>query len=154
MVKKAAQNAGAAAPTVFVPSVFEQYETDLIEQENGRWFHNIGLGMDIKLRRYTSRHALNNMARLQQQYRTYRDAAGALPDEIADELVAEHLATAIIADWKGPAFRMPDGTPIEFSAETAKMLMMKLPELRNLIVMVSNSVDSYRIRARKEIEGN
>ncbi|MBK9496474.1 MAG: hypothetical protein IPO08_18605 [Xanthomonadales bacterium] len=141
-------------PTTTIPSVFDQFETDIVEQESGRWFYNVGLGMSVKLRRYTSRVALTNMARLQQVYRSFRDEAGNLAEGKADELLAEHLATAVITDWSGAAFRNRDGSDMPFTPETAKMLMMRLPELRNMIVMIASSVDNYRIRTREDVEKN
>lgn len=153
---KTPANTGAeneTTPAVAVPSIFDQYETDLIEQENGRWFRNIGLGINLKLRRFSSRVALNNMQRLQVAYRHLR-VDGALPEEVADEMMAEHLGGCIIVDWDGPAFRNRDNTPLTYSVDTAIMLMKRLPELRNNIILHANNIDNFRITDRKDIEGN
>lgn len=138
-----------------VPSVWDQYETDVAEQEGGRWFRNIGIGMDLKLRRYTSRVALNNVQRLQQAYRRFQLKTGQLPEDKAEQLMVEHLAGCIIVDWSGPAFRQKDSDEtMPFSVETAKILMQRLPDLRTQVLTISMSVDNFRVSERKDIEGN
>lgn len=144
----------AADINAAIPSIFDQYETDVAEQEDGRWFRNIGIGIDMKLRRYTARAATNKMQQLQMAYRNKADKKGTLPLDVAEALMTEFLATAIIVDWDGPAFKDREGNPLPYSVETARMLLNKLPELRNDVVIISSNIENFRVRDREAVEGN
>jgi hypothetical protein len=144
----------AADINAAIPSIFDQYETDIVEQEDGRWFRNIGIGVDMKLRRSTARAATNKMQQLQMAYRHKADPKGNLPEKIAEELMLEFLATVVIVDWDGPAFKDRQGKPMPYSVETARLLLKQLPELAKDVIVIASNIENFRVRDRGVVEGN
>lgn len=137
-----------------IPSIFDLYETDVSEEEDGRWFRNINFGIDMKLRRSTARAATNKMQQLQMAYRGKADSKGQLPEKVAEELMLEFLATVIIVDWDGPAFKDREGKPLPYSVETARLLLKQLPELAKEVIVIASNIENFRVRNRAAIEGN
>lgn len=134
------------------PSIFEIYETDLNEEEEGRWF-DIAPGASFKLRRFTAKAVNNERNRLQLAFRKRANKDGTFPEDVSEKIVNEQMGV-IIADWRGAAITGRDGAPLEYSPTAAKELMAKLPNLRTQLLMISMDMASFRTEERKEIEGN
>lgn len=135
-------------------SIFDICETDTTAEEEGRWFNDIfddETGIDVKLRRLTSKKSLAVRRRLEKQYRS-KAVKGKFPEEVAIQITVEQVAEAVIVGWKGIVDR--DGSVIPFSKENALRLMQALPAFRDLIIMKANALDNFRIEDRAEAEKN
>jgi len=143
----------ATADPVPVVSIFDFYDTDINEEEEGRWFENIIPGASFKLRRFTAKAVNNERNRLQLAFRKYANKDGSFPENISTRIVNEQMGV-IIADWRGDALVDRDGSPLVYSPEKAKALAAQLPNLRTQLLLISMDMASYRTTDRKEIEGN
>lgn len=132
-------------------SIFDICETDTTAEEEGRWFKNIygnDSKIDVKLRRLTSRKSIEARRRLEKGYRKYLKN-GEMSDEIADQILIEQLADAILVDWRN--IKVPENVDgkkvlveLPYSKEAAKMLLTKLPNFRIAILGMSQDIDNFR----------
>lgn len=136
-----------------VRSLFDLYETDLTEEEEGRWFTEIAPGAEFKLRRFTAKAVQNYRAKLQQAFSKYADKKGVFPDHIAERIVNEQMSV-VVADWRGEAITDREGNPLLYSAENVKALMKQLPNLQLQLLMISMDMANFRTEERKALEGN
>jgi hypothetical protein len=144
----------AAVETTAPKSIFEVYETNLTEEEEGRWFNNIIPGADFKLRRFTAKPVQAMRNKLQLAFSKHADKkTGEYPEHISVRIVNEQMG-AIIADWRGAAIVDRDGVPLVYSPDAAKALMDQLPNLRTQLLMISMDMANFRTAERQEIEGN
>lgn len=145
----------AALPVV---SIFDALETDTDATENGRWFEGDEVWgpklahVSIKLRRMTSKASQKARRDVELKYAKYQDKKGQFPEDVSKRLLAEHLATGIIVDWKGVIDR--DGKEIPFSPEAAFALAYKLPDFMLPLVQKSAVLDSFQAEAKEIVEGN
>ena len=51
-------------------------------------------------------------------------------------------------------FKDREGNPLEYSVETARLLLKQLPELVKDVIVISSNIENFRVRDRKELEGN
>lgn len=138
-------------------SVFDIFETDTSDEENGRWFNNYfgdRAQGDIKLRAFSSKASVAVRRRLEVHYRRHMQADGSYPQDVAQKMVTEQLAQAIVVDWRGKAFRSKDGQAIPFSVDAVRQLMERMPHFRNRIVSSAAEMDNYRTAAQDTIAKN
>lgn len=136
-----------------VPSIFEQYETDPDAEENGKWFRNIRPGVSVKLRRATSRFAMETRRKVIARFRKLA-RNGEFSPEVQNQILVHTMAEGIIVDWEGAAFRNPDGTPLPYSKKNAVALLGKVKALRDELTGISVDMDNYRLEAREALAGN
>lgn len=149
--------ADALAPEAGDMSVFDMYETDTTDEENGRWFNNYfgeRAQGDIKIRAFASKPSIAVRRRLEALYRRHMLPDGSYPQDVSQKMVTEQLSQAIIVDWRGNAFRGKDGQPIPFSVDAAKKLLEKMPHFRNRIVQSAAEMDNFRAVAQDQIVKN
>lgn len=135
-------------------SIFDLAETDTSAEEDGRWFKDVfgdETNIDLKLRRMTSKAAMKARRNLEKGYRKHLKN-GVYPDDIAIDIMTEHLAKGVVVDWKGLYDR--DGNVIEFSPEAALTLLKKLPTLRDMIAVMAQNLDNFRVEAREDTAKN
>lgn len=144
----------ASVEVVTPKSIFEVYETNLTEEEEGRWFNNIIPGADFKLRRFTAKAVQSVRNKLQLAFSKHADKkTGEYPEHISARIVNEQMG-AIIVGWRGPAIVDRDGEPLVYTPDAAKALMEQLPNLRTQLLMISMDMANFRTAERQEIEGN
>lgn len=134
-------------------SIFDLCETDDNASEDGKWFHDVfasGDGISIKLRRFTSRRAVNYQTVLLKKYQRY-GKDGVFPPDINERIITEQLVNTIIVDWKGILGR--DGKEIPYSVNAA-LLLTKMQEFRIRVLMIANSAERFRAEAQQAVEGN
>lgn len=150
-----AAQAGAAVDEEedIVPSIFEQYETDQEAEETGKWFNNLRPGISMKLRRATSRFAMDTRRKVIARYRKLAKN-GEFSQAIQEQILVHTMAEGIIVDWKGEAMRFPDGTPLPYNKKNAVLLLSKSRALREELTAVSTDMDNFRIEQRETISGN
>lgn len=136
-----------------VQSLFDIYETDVTEEEEGRWFKDVAPGADFKIRRFTSKAVQNQRIKLQQAFAKYADKKGVFPDHIAERIVNEQMAVVVV-DWRGPAITDRAGKPIPYSPDAVKALLKQLPNLQVQLLLISMDMANFRTEERKELEGN
>lgn len=136
-----------------VKSLFDLYETDVTEEEEGRWFTDVAPGADFKIRRFTAKAVQNYRTKLQQAFSKYADKKGVFPDHIAERIVNEQMSVVVV-DWRGPAITDREGNPLAYSPEAVKTLLKQLPNLQLQLLMISMDMANFRTEERKELEGN
>lgn len=137
----------------FVPSIFDQYETDQDAEENGKWFRDVRPGISLKLRRATSRKAMEARRRVIQRYRKLAKD-GQFSKEIQDQILIHTMAEGVIVDWEGAAFRMPDNSPLPYSRKNAIYVLSKARGMRDEIVAIATDMDNFRVEAQEAVAGN
>src|SRR6516162_4277774 len=104
-------------------SIFDIAETDTEAEESGKWFNDIfedGTGVNVKLRRFTSKTSIKVRQKLEAPYRR-KLKSGKLPDEVNAQLMINQLSEGVIVDWAG--IRDRDGKDIPYTVENAKALL-------------------------------
>jgi hypothetical protein len=131
-------------------SIFDICETDANAEEHGKWFKDIfgdGSGIDVKIRSIMSQQSMTVRRRLDKVYRRHMKN-NEYPPEILKQIMGEQVAEGVLVDWAGIYDR--DEKPIVFSKAAAKMLCTKLHHFRDRIVVLSNSIDSFKSEEREE----
>lgn len=135
-------------------SIFDICETDSDAEENGRWFTDImndGNGLDIKLRKGTSKASVAARRRLDRAYKKYLKN-GQYPDDIGVKVLCEQFAEGVIVAWRGVYGKA--GEEIPYSKEMALVFMNKFTSFRDTVVMLATSLDSFRIEDKDETSKN
>lgn len=133
-------------------SIFDIYETDVSAEEDGKWFENFKeTGIDLKIARFQSKRSIKAREKHEAAYRRFQKK-GKLPEEIAEKVIVEQMADAILLDWR----KMPDrdGAEIVYSRAAAAMLLTKLPNFRLDIIQTAVDMDNYRVEDKKATLGN
>jgi hypothetical protein len=145
------------APALEGLSIYDALETDASAEEDGRWFNDF-LGAaakgDIKLRSFTSRKSIDVRNQLDMQNVRLMKPDGTWPREVSQKLLIEHLAQAIIVDWRGAAFRSKDGKEIPYSIDAARELLTRLPHFRMRVGALANRLEGFQAENQADVEKN
>lgn len=131
-------------------SVFDLFGTDRTAEEEGKWI-KFGTEIEIKIRRYKSRHTINMQRTLERPFEQMR-RKGVLPQDIAEQVLHGMICKSIVVDWKGIYDR--EGNEIPFSPEAADALLTELTELRDNIVSTSMDMDNFRQNSDEDVGKN
>jgi hypothetical protein len=117
----------------------KQFETDQKAEERGVW-RDVGEGARLKIARKGNpryRRVFREKTRgMEQQMRL-----SVIPDDVADQIICEAMAEAILLDWDG----IDDaGESIEYSRGAALKFLLKYPDFRDLVDGLSEQIDAYR----------
>ena len=139
-------------------SIFDICETDTTAEEDGRWFRDIfndGTNIDVKLRRLLSNASLNVRRRLDSGYRKYHKNGVYKDEAMGIRVLNEQLAEAVLIDWKGIKVREGDAmVELPYSKENALNLLTKLRHFRDTVLVMSQTLDNFRVEAREETAKN
>lgn len=127
-------------------TLFDVYEVDDDQQENGKWFDDVGLPqVRMKIRRYTSNAAINSRRRLLQGYAKRINKDGTMDPSVERDMQIEQIAASIIVDWEGVQTRK-DGKLVDLpcTLENKKMLLRRLPDIRQYVDQLAMSLDNFR----------
>lgn len=133
------------------PNLYELFETDVSEGEQGKWFEVIP-GVSFKVRRFTSNASLNSRRRLLTALAGKISDDGTMPEGLDDEMMIEQMADAIIADWKGVTDR--DGNVLTCTLENKRKVLTDLPDIKTMVMDYAANIDNYRIEVREQVEKN
>jgi len=91
---------------------------------------------------------------LEARYRPYRRQAdaGTLANEVAEKLMAEAYAEAVVLGWEGVTDR--NGDPIPFNKDTCIALLLELPDLFSEIREQAGQFANYRLLETEDDLGN
>lgn len=129
--------------------LFEMFSVNERDAEEGKWF-KVGPVAEMKLRRFSSKASKKTRQNLEKPHREqYRGRD--LPEDVMEDITNQHIAYAIIADWRGV---VKAGKPLPYSKNAALDLMEKLPDLRTIIINLAVSLDQFRDADKEEGEGN
>ena len=134
-------------------SIFDLYETDRDAEENGKWFdEQFGPEIAMKIRRYSSEKSRKMRESIFKAALKAYKTADKIPEALATDLAAKHLAEAVVTDWKGIFGR--DGVEIPFSTDRAYELFSQLPDFARDVILVSIGQDNFKAQTEGEIKGN
>ena len=137
-------------------NLHDTFMTDTTSEEDGKWFYDIlgdDSGLDLKLRRLTSKAVDKARTKLWAANRKHM-VKGKMPADHDEKLLAELLATAVMIDWHGVANPDSPDEALPYSPEHAHAFLVKLPNLRRIVVSISGDMAQFKADATKEIEGN
>lgn len=135
-------------------SIYDAFQTDMDAEQEGKWFYDIlgdESGIDVKLRRFTSKASIKARQRITTLYRKFAKK-NKFSDEMQDKIITEQMAEAIVVDWKGVLDS--DGTEIPYSKDAALLLLTKLPNLRIALMQMAIDMDNFRTEAEEAALGN
>jgi hypothetical protein len=151
-------NIAPTAPKTATFDISEVFETDEDAEEQGKWFldvfANLGFhGVDIKLRRATSKKASAVRQKLDQVFAHRADKAGKYPEDIVTQIGHQWLAQAIVVDWRGVN---DGGQPLECTPPNILRVMrsVKSNALALLLIAMSFDMSNFRKAGKEEIAGN
>lgn len=126
------------------------YATDKAAETDGTWVE-LGEGVKVMLRRANSKKSKDVRKRLEKPYISMlrRDT---LPDHIAEQITARHVAEGILIDWKGVTDEK--GKEIKFSPEAAYEICLEFPDFRDDIINFAVEAGTFRTKMAAESEGN
>lgn len=129
------------------------FATDQDAEENGKWFKDIAgeeSGVDVKLRRMTSKTVERALARIMRENR-HRMVDGKFAEAIDLELGNRLLAEAVIVDWRGI---IVGGDAVTYSPEAAADLLTRFPEFGRHIRARCGNMDLFRAETAQATEKN
>lgn len=135
-------------------NIFDAFETDVDAEENGKWFEDIlgdGSGLDIKVRHMTSQTAVKHLNKLMTANRKHF-VKGKLPPEVDKRILIEHVANAILIDWRGVLAK--DNTVFPYTPDNAVTILTKLPKFREAVMRLAQSMDAFKAETQEDIAGN
>lgn len=136
-------------------SIYTLAKTDADSEENGKWFDDIfeeGSGISLKLRRMNSQFYGKVLNSIMQENRKLM-VKGKFPKDVDARLLIESLAEGIIVDWKGILVE-DGGEEIPYTKDAAIKLMTDIPDLKNIVRNLSQSMAAFRAETKEEIAGN
>lgn len=138
------------------PAVFESFDTlfgtSEEDAEMGKWFP-LSAKISVKVRRYSSKISKKVRENLEAPFATQVKVPGfKIPPETMEAINNEHLATGILADWKG--VKDTKGVEVPYSKAAAIQFLTRLPDLRNIVASLSLEIDNYRSTVNEGVAGN
>lgn len=135
-------------------SLTRAFNTDRDLEEQGKWFNDV-LGdksnLNLKVRRMSAEKVVKYQQDLVQQNR-YRMKEGKFSEDVANEILVDTLAGAVLVDWDGVTD--DDGNPVPFSIDAAKQYLTDLRDFRLLVSALANNMDAYRKGVEADISKN
>jgi hypothetical protein len=128
--------------------IFGASETD---SEDGKWFP-LNKVISVKVRRFKSKKSRTVREKLEAPHKRINKFGGKISDDVQNDITKEHMAEAILIDWKGVTDI--DGKPVAYSKETGMQFFTKLPEFMDAIATLSLDLDNYREEVKEEVKGN
>lgn len=120
--------------------------------ENDGVWHELGDGAAIKVARWNNRRFNELKRQLERKYLT-QQKTGKLPEDIAEKIIIETIAHAVLLDWRGielngaplPAYTPEEG--IKVLTDTAEVNMS---EFRDTVAAASMDMNNFRMEREAE----
>ena len=122
-----------------VSKLLARFSTDTDAEEMGRWV-DFGDGIRIRIRRIRSQKSIEVRKELDKPYANDL-RRGALADSVAEDLLIKQVAAGVISAWEG--IDIGDGD-LPYTPDNAYKVLKLLPDLRDEILQVSMSAESFR----------
>ena len=131
-------------------SLFSKFAMDNDKEEAGVWV-NFGDGIRFKVRRLKSRKSQEVRKELDKPFTT-EIRRGALPDDVAQDLLVRQIAGGVVAAWEGVTDEQ--GNDVAYTPDNAYAILKKLPELVDELLGLSLNKDSFKASDDQAAEGN
>jgi hypothetical protein len=126
------------------------FGTNRNKEEDGTWVP-LSDTISLKIRRWKSRPVQEAGEDYRKPY-TALLRAGNLPEKTAQDILEKTMAKAVIVDWKG----VTDGDQqaLDCTFENKLAILKLLPDLRDEVLLISQSRDTFKEEGDKEALGN
>jgi hypothetical protein len=132
-------------------SLFALFGASETDSEDGKWFP-INKVISVKVRRFKSKKSRTVRERLEAPHKRINKFGGKISDDVQNEITKEHMAEAILVDWKGVTDT--DGKLVEYTKATGMKFFTTLPEFMDAIATLSIDLDNYRDEVKEAVKGN
>ena len=126
----------------------KEFKTDLDREVSGEW---LKLGIEAKIlvaRLFNEKHK-KVMEELTKPYKT-ANRRQQLPDDVAESVLKDSMAEAIILDWVGLE---EDGEPVPFSKDKAREYL-DIKDFADAVTAFAQDMANYREAEIEDAEGN
>lgn len=127
--------------------IFKRFAVDVDAEDNGKWmdFH----GAQVKLARMGNQKFNTLITEKYAEHEETLNKGGDEAEVLAEKLMAEVLAEAIIKDWKGFAFK---GEELKYSKKAVIDLFSQreMRDFRREILNMADEVERFRMREEEE----
>jgi len=121
--------------------------TDEDLENSGAW-RDLGNGSRLKLARLGNAQFKKMFSEL---ILPFSEAGTPIPEESQKEFTVKCLARTVLVGWEG----IYDGdTPLEYSYENAVRTLEEIKDFRDLVIKLAGSLDAYKVKQDKVLEGN
>jgi hypothetical protein len=134
-------------------SIFQQYRTDPILEEEGVWVEGLRDGLDVLIARLGNSLYKTAYGRLSKPFRAQIER-GTLGEEKGKELLIQALAEAVFLSFRGPAAIDDDGNPLEDTKAVRIALLTDLPDFREDVLFVSKEAETFKRQETEDAVGN
>lgn len=117
---------------------FNRFSTDTTAEVEGKWFP-LGDG-EIKVAR-TGNNRYREALRTKVNLHGEEMNKGLMELDISDDLLCEVIAATILLDWKNFT---DEGKPCAYSKETAKAMLLKYRDFRDIVVSKADNMENFR----------
>lgn len=124
----------------------KKFATDPKKESEGVWI-DLEDQAKVKIRRFTY---LPAQKYLQNKLKPYRKAIelDALPDNVMEKIQNELLANHLVVDWRNFTYGQDEqgvDKPLSCTPANILMVLKELPELRDMLMAFSRSVELYKL---------
>lgn len=118
-----------------------RFKSDPTREEDGVWVE-VGDGARLRIARIGSKKYHSEFTRRSKPYKR-QIRSETLPDSVADKILAETLASAVLLDWDGLTL---GGKALKYSRDKAVELLMDpaMKDFRALVVELATDAEQYR----------
>lgn len=129
----------------------KKFATNLTLEDEGVWVQ-LDSETKLKIARSGNKRYRGALARLTAPHKVAL-RSGKVSDEVADAILVEALAEAVLLDWEG---MFEGGKPLPYSKEEAKRLLAdpSLKDFRDFVVEFANDMENYRVQELEESKAN
>jgi hypothetical protein len=121
------------------------FKTDRQRENEGVWVA-IGDGARVKVARFNNERYKQTFLEVSKPYKV-QVRTGTLQEEVAQGILRDCFARAILLDWEG--LQDDEGNDIPYSEEAAKELLA-IPDFMSMIEDFANSRELYRREAQEQ----
>jgi hypothetical protein len=140
-----------ATPNDDTTSLFAMFGASETDSEEGKWFP-FNKEISVKVRRFKSKKSRNVRERIEAPHKRLNKFGGKISDDVQNDITKEHMAEAILIDWKG--VKDKDGNVVPYSKAAAMQFFTLLPEFMDQIATLSLDLDNYRDEVKDAVKGN
>jgi hypothetical protein len=132
-------------------SLFAMFGASETDSEDGKWFP-LSKAISVKVRRFKSKKSRTVRERIEAPHKRINKFGGKISDDVQNEITKEHMAEAILVDWKGVTDK--EGKPVTYTKAAGLQFFTDLPEFMDHIATLSLDLDNYRDEVKEAVKGN
>lgn len=130
--------------------LYQHFATDEQKEVEGAWVP-LSTTAKIKVARMNNPRYRDCVKRLSAPYRVGGLEDVDIPDDVWKQITREAVAETILTDWAGVT---KEGAPLPYSKGEALALLTARKDFYGLVVMASQNMDHYRVKAQAQLEKN